>query len=131
MSDGFTGYYPYVAAAGLMLLGLYGMTLKTNLVKKLIGMNILQTAVILLYIVIAAKSGATVPILEHGGADGLGAAAHAAADPEHFVNPLPHALMLTAIVVSVATTGVSLTLLIRIKREFGSLEETDILRRGE
>ncbi|MBD3334003.1 MAG: NADH-quinone oxidoreductase subunit J [Candidatus Eisenbacteria bacterium] len=125
MKEAFLGYYAYVATVILFLLGIYGMTFKRNLVKKLIGMNIMQTAVILFYIIISTKWGATIPILEsaHGGA-------HAAIHPEDYVNPLPHALMLTAIVVSVATTGVSLALLIQIRKRFGTIEEPEILRRS-
>ncbi|MBU1700226.1 MAG: cation:proton antiporter subunit C [Candidatus Eisenbacteria bacterium] len=125
MSEAFLGYYAYAATVLLLLLGLFGMLMKRNLVKKLIAMNILQTAVILFYIIISTKWGSTIPILEH--------AAHGqehAINPEHFANPLPHALMLTAIVVSVATTGVSLALLILIKRRFGTLEENEILERS-
>lgn len=124
MSDGFLGYYAFAATAGLLVLGFFGMILKRNLVKQLIGMNIMQTAIILFYIVVSTKWGATVPILEHG-------AGHAAPEPSHFVNPLPHALMLTAIVVSVATTGVALSLLILIKKRFGSLEEPEVLERRQ
>jgi multicomponent Na+:H+ antiporter subunit C len=86
-------------------------------------MNIMQTAVILFYIIVSSKWGATVPILEHGGEH--------AVEPSHFVNPLPHALMLTAIVVSVATTGVALSLLVLIKKRFGSLEEPEVLERSQ
>jgi multicomponent Na+:H+ antiporter subunit C len=120
--EGFLGYYAYVAVLCLLLLGLYGMLFKRNLVKKLIGMNILQTAVILFYIVLSNKWGATVPILEEG--------MRHEPDPTRYMNPLPHALMLTAIVVSVATTGVSLALLIRIRQRFGSLEEPEILEKA-
>jgi len=117
----FTGYYAYVAAVAILIVGISGMLMRRNLVKQLIGMNIMQTAVVLFYIVLSAKHGATVPILEHG---------EAHPNPDHFVNPLPHALMLTAIVVSVATMGVALSLLIQIKKRFGSLEEDDVLKRS-
>jgi multicomponent Na+:H+ antiporter subunit C len=123
MNEGFLGYYAYAATVGLLVLGFFGMIMKRHLVKQLIGMNIMQTAVILFYIVVSSKWGATVPILEHG--------AEHAAEPSHFVNPLPHALMLTAIVVSVATTGVALSLLILIKKRFGSLEEPEVLERSQ
>jgi multicomponent Na+:H+ antiporter subunit C len=109
--------WPYVCTLVLMLIGLYGMLGKKNLVKKLIGLNIFQTAIILFFIVQAYKAGATVPIwdAQHG--------AVAAA----YVNPIPHGLMLTAIVVSVAITGVALALLIRIHRNFGTLDEPELL----
>jgi multicomponent Na+:H+ antiporter subunit C len=124
MSEGFLGYYAYAATVGLLVLGFFGMMMKRHLVKQLIGMNIMQTAVILFYIVVSSKWGATVPILEHG-------ATEHAVEPSHFVNPLPHALMLTAIVVSVATTGVGLSLLLLIKKRFGSLEEPEVLERSQ
>jgi len=117
--------YNYWVYITLMMIGLYAMIAKSNLVKKIIGMNILQTAVILFYVSIGAKQGATIPIIRHGHE---GAAAHAvrAAD---YINPLPHVLMLTAIVVSVATLGVALALAIRIYRQYGTLEEDDIATR--
>jgi len=117
-------YWIYIL---LMMIGLYAMIAKRNLVKKIIGMNIFQTAIILFYISIGAKRGATIPILEHGaghsGAPGV--------DPAAYVNPLPHVLMLTAIVVSVATLGVALSLVLRIYRRYGTLEEDEILERIE
>lgn len=113
------GRWPYVFTIVLLLIGLYGMMVKQNMMKKLFGMNIFQGAIILLFIVHAYKHGGTVPILD----DALGT------DPARYVNPLPHGLMLTAIVVSVATTGVALALLIRIYRTFGTIDESDLLRR--
>ncbi len=108
----------------LLLLGLYGMLMKRNLVKKLIAMNILQTAVILFFISIGAKKNATIPIIEHGHD-----AAHTAVTATHYINPLPHVLMLTAIVVAVATLGVALTLVIRVHQQYHTLEENEILER--
>jgi multicomponent Na+:H+ antiporter subunit C len=109
--------WPYVCTVVLMLVGLYGMLGKQNLVKKLIGLNVFQTAIILFFIVQAYKTGASVPIWDAR----LGAVADA------YVNPIPHGLMLTAIVVSVAITGVALALLIRIHRNFGTLDEPELL----
>lgn len=109
-------HWPYVATLVLMLVGLYGMALKRNLVKKLIGLNVFQAAIILFFIVHAWVTGGSVPIWD--------AALPDAAD---YVNPIPHGLMLTAIVVSVATTGVALALLIRIHRNFGTLDEDALL----
>jgi multicomponent Na+:H+ antiporter subunit C len=109
-------YFNYWLAAFLLLIGLYGMLAQRNLVKKLMAMNILQVAVILFFIALADKSGATVPIEIHG--------VHSATA---YINPLPHALMLTAIVVGVSTTGVALALLIRIHRRYGTLEEPEVL----
>lgn len=105
----------------LMMIGLYAVIVKKNLVKKIIGMNILQTAVILFFISVGAKKDATLPIIEHarGGVHAVRA--------EHFINPLPHVLMLTAIVVAVATLGVALALVIKIYRQYGTLDEDEIL----
>ncbi len=117
----FVARYNYWGFIILMMIGLYAMIAKRNLVKKIIGMNIFQTAIILFYISTAAKNHATIPILEHGHNGG-----HHAIHPEHFINPLPHVLMLTAIVVSVATLGVALALAVRVYRQYGSLEEEEI-----
>lgn len=108
----------YWLSGALLLVGLYGMLAAPNLVRKLMGMNIMQTAVIVFFLALAAKTGATFPLT------GPDAAAPAA---DAYVNPLPHALMLTAIVVGVSTTGVALALVIRIQRRFGTLEEPELL----
>ncbi len=112
-------YWVYIV---LMMIGLYAMIVKNNLVKKIIGMNIFQTAVILFFISIGAKNKATIPIIEH---------AHGTETPAiqavNYINPLPHVLMLTAIVVAVATLGVALALVIRIHRQYNTLEEDEIL----
>ena len=106
----------------LMLIGLFGIMIKKNIIKKIIGLSILQTAIILFFISIGAKKEATIPIIEHaqGGH-------HAAVQAIDFINPLPHVLMLTAIVVAVATLGVALALAIKIYRLHGTLEEDEIL----
>ena len=114
-------YWVYIT---LMMIGLYGIITKKNMVKKIIGMNILQTAVILFFISIGAKKNATIPIIEHTH-DG----SHTAIAATHYINPLPHVLMLTAIVVAVATLGVALTLVIRIHQQYHTLEEDEILKR--
>ncbi len=106
----------------LMMVGLFAMLTKKNLVKKIIGMNILHTAVILLFISIGAKRDATIPIVLHG--HGSGAHAVQASD---YINPLPHVLMLTAIVVAVSTLGVALALAIRLFKRYGTLDEDEIL----
>ncbi len=111
--------FPYWMCGALIAAGLYGMIAKRDLVKKLIGMNILQSAVILFFVAGSLREGATLPILLEHGAANAGAAG--------YVNPLPHVLMLTAIVVSVAITGVALAFLVRIHREFGSLDEESLL----
>ena len=112
----------YWMTIALMMVGLYAMIAKRNLVKKIIGMNILQTSVILFFISIGAKRDATIPIVVHDTAS-HSQSIHAA----DYINPLPHVLMLTAIVVAVATLGVALALVIRIFRQFQSLDEDDIL----
>jgi len=113
-----------------MMIGFYAMMAKRNLVKKIIGMNIFQSAIILFYISTSVKRGATIPILEH--AHG-GHGAHHAVDVMQYANPLPHVLMLTAIVVMVATLGVAVAVCIMIYRRYGTLEEDEIImgiRRG-
>ncbi len=116
--------YNYWAVVVLISIGLYAMIAKKNLVKKIIGMNIFQTAIILFYVSIGAKRGATLPIIEHG----HGHSAHAVHAVD-YINPLPHVLMLTAIVVSVATLGVALALAMRIYFHYGTLEEDEIQKK--
>ena len=113
-------YWLYVI---LMMIGFYAMIGKRNLIKKLIGMNIFQTAIILLFVSAGVKHGAKIPILDKYAVlkDGV--------DVASVVNPLPHVLMLTAIVVSVSVTGVALAILLRIYREYGTLEEDEILEK--
>ena len=102
----------------LFFLGIFGMITCKNYMKKLMCMNVMQIAVILFFLCFAQKTGAQIPVL-----DGILKAA------KDYINPIPHALMLTAIVVSLGTTGVALALLMRLKETFGSVEEDDILRR--
>jgi multicomponent Na+:H+ antiporter subunit C len=115
--------YNYWIYITLMMIGLYAMIAKNNLVKKIVGMNIFQTAIILFYVSIGVKKGATIPIIEGGGHG----AAHPAVHAVDYINPLPHVLMLTAIVVGVATLGVALALAIRIYNRYNTLEEDEIL----
>ncbi|MFZ5775921.1 MAG: cation:proton antiporter subunit C [Thermodesulfobacteriota bacterium] len=112
--------YNYWGALALLCIGLYGMIAKNNLLKKVIAMTIFQSAIILFYVSIGHKQGATIPILEHG-------VAGQAIDPTRYANPLPHVLMLTAIVVGVATLGVALAILQKIHRVYGTIEEDEIL----
>lgn len=100
----------------LFFLGVYGMISCKNYMKKMMSMNIMQIAVILFFLCFSQKAGAIIPIL-----DGTGS------DADSYLNPLPHALMLTAIVVSLGTTGVALALLMRLKESYGSVEEDEIL----
>ena len=93
----------------LFFLGIYGMVLAKNYMKKVMAMNVMQVAVIYFYLCFAQKDGAMVPVL-----DGI------TNNPNAYINPLPHGLMLTAIVVSLGTTGVALALLMRIRAPSGS-----------
>ncbi len=120
--------FNYLGYIVLMMIGLYAMIAKNNLVKKIIGMSIFQTAVILYYVSTAYKDGATIPILRHEAAHGNGHAENLVRAVD-YINPLPHVLMLTAIVVSVATLGVALALAIRIYDQHQTLEEDKILDR--
>ncbi|MFW6243980.1 MAG: cation:proton antiporter subunit C [Desulfovibrionales bacterium] len=117
------GKYNYWIYIALMMLGLYAMIAKNNLVKKIFGMSIFQSAIILFYVSIGVKENATIPIIEHGHGD----AAHHAVHAVDYINPLPHVLMLTAIVVSVATLGMALALSVRIYQKYNTLEEDEIL----
>ena len=117
------GQMNYWLASVLLLIGLYGILWRPNLAKKLMAMNILQVAVIMFFISLAVKTGATVPVERHY------ANVQAGLDIAAYSNPLPHALMLTAIVVGVSTTGVALALLIRIHRYYGTVEEPELLER--
>lgn len=113
-------YWIYVI---LMMIGFYAMIGKRNLVKKLLGMNIFQTAIILFFVSTGVKRGGGIPILDKYQALEKGV------EVSQVVNPLPHVLMLTAIVVSVSVTGVALAVLLRIYREYGTLEEDEILEK--
>lgn len=107
------GKYNYWIYVILMMIGFYAIIAKGNLIKKIIGMNIFQTAVFLFYISISKVKGGTAPI--------------AWDKAVLYDNPLPHVLILTAIVVSVSTTAVALALIIRIYKEYGTMEEDEIL----
>lgn len=104
----------------IFLWGFYIMLTRYNLVKKLVGMYLVQTSVIFFLVSISAKQGATVPVLL------------TTTDPVQavdYVNPLPHVLTLTAIVVGVATLGVALALCAAIYREYGTLDEEEVLKK--
>ena len=120
MIDFFLGHYVYWAVIILLVIGLYGMIFKKNLVKKLIGMTIFQVAIIMFYVASATKWAATVPVLDPA----LGAA-----DAAKYISPLQHCLMLTAIVVGVATSGVAFALVIVIYRHYGTLNESELMER--
>ena len=115
-------YWIYVI---LMMIGFYAMIGKRNLVKKLLGMNIFQTAIILFFVSTGVKKGGNIPIVDKY--QGLAGQINAASVD----NPLPHVLMLTAIVVGVSITGVALAVLQRIYKEYGTLEEDEILEKSQ
>jgi multicomponent Na+:H+ antiporter subunit C len=108
----FLGLFNYWIVIVLMMLGLYTVVSRGNLVKKIVGLNIFQTSVFLLYISMGKVTGGTAPILT--------------GKPEVFSNPLPHVLILTAIVVGVATTALGLALVVRIKNAYGTIEEDEV-----
>ena len=138
-------YFIYVV---LLLIGLHAMISKRNLIKKLIGMSIFQTAIILFYVSIAVKEEATIPIYkaehdphgevhQHPEEGGEESGVHHGAVPlkdeeiKQYANPLPHVLMLTAIVVGVATLGLALALTQRIYQGYGTIEEDELLTKIE
>ena len=104
----------YLIVILLMMIGLFLVISRANLVKKLVGLSIFQTSVFLFYITLGRVSGGTAPILTD-------------APDQLYSNPLPHVLILTAIVVGVATTALGLALILRIKESFGTIEEDEIL----
>ncbi len=109
----FASHYSYWITILLMVAGLYIMVARSNLIKKLVGLAIFQTSVYLLYIAPGKLIGGTAPIV----ADKF----------EVYSNPLPHVLILTAIVVGVATLALGLALVVRVHEEYGSIEEDAIL----
>jgi multicomponent Na+:H+ antiporter subunit C len=111
--------YVYVVVLALLAIGLYGMLAMGNLAKKLIGMVIFTTAIYLFFIHGSLQEGATSPIID----EALGS------DPANYVDPLPHLLILTAIVVGVGVLGVGLALLVRIHRAHGTLDEAVVADR--
>ena len=106
------GLMNYWAFIFLMMVGFYILISQGNLVKKIVGLNVFQTSVFILYISMGKIRGGTAPILTEG-------------DPI-YSNPLPHVLILTAIVVGVATTALGLSLVVRIHEAYGTVEEDDI-----
>lgn len=111
------GLYNYWVVIILMMAGFYIVLSRPNLIKKLIGLNIFQTSVFILYISIGKVSGGSAPIIAEG--------------VKSYSNPLPHVLILTAIVVGVATTALGLALVIRIKESYGTIEDDEINRMDE
>jgi len=111
------GLYNYWIVIALMMIGFYVVIARPNLVKKIAGLFVFQTSVFILYISMAKVSGGTAPILEEG--------------VKIYSNPLPHVLILTAIVVGVATTALGLALVVRINEAYGTINEDDIRRQDE
>lgn len=107
-----TGLFNYWIVIVLMMTGFYIAIARGHLVKKVIGLNIFQTSVFLMYITMGKVRGGTAPILKDG--------------VETYTHPLPGVLILTAIVVGVATTAVALALIVRIKESYGTIEEDEL-----
>jgi len=106
------GLYNYWVVVVLMMIGFYIVIAHGNLVKKIVGLTIFQTSVFIFYISMAKVDSGTAPILKEA--------------VETYSNPLPHVLILTAIVVGIATTALGLALSVRIKEAYGSIEESEI-----
>ena len=109
------GLYNYWVVVVLMMIGFYIVIAHGNLIKKIVGLSIFQTSVFIFYISMAKVDGGTAPIL----AEGI----------IKYSNPLPHVLILTAIVVGIATTALGLALAVRIKEAYGSIEEEEIQKK--
>ena len=112
MIDALLTHYNYYAVVLLLGIGVYMLVESPNLIKKVIGMNIFQTGIFLFFITAAYVGGGSAPVVGEGGGP--------------YVSPLPHVLILTAIVVGVALTAVALALVIRIYAEYGTLNESTI-----
>ncbi len=110
------GYYNYWVFAVLLMIGFYAIMSRDNLIKKLLGLSILQSAVFLMYITMNKVTGGTAPIMQPDSPHQL------------YSNPLPQVLILTAIVVSVSTTALALSIVVRIKETYGTVEEREILK---
>ena len=108
------GYYNYWVFAVVLMIGLYAVIARTNLIKKLLGLAIFQSAVFLMYITMDKVEGGTAPIIQKGVTDQI------------YSNPLPQVLILTAIVVGVSTTALGLAIVVRIREAYGTIEEDEI-----
>lgn len=117
MTELVLGHYNYWIVIFLMMTGFFIVLSRNNLIKKIAGLNIFQTSVFLLYISLGNVSGGTMPIVAEGF--------------DNYSNPLPHVLILTAIVVGVATTALGLALVVRIKESYGTIEEDEIHAKDE
>lgn len=108
-------HWNYFLVIALMMIGFYGVIARGNMVKKMVGLSIFQTSVFMLYISMGKVANGTAPILT-GQAETL------------YSNPLPHVLILTAIVVGVATTAVGYALIIRIYESYGTIEDDELIK---
>ena len=113
------GLYNYWIVIFLMMTGFYVVIARGNLIKKIVGLNIFQTSVFILYITVGKVSGGTAPIIVEGASDVV------------YSNPLPHVLILTAIVVGISTTALGLALIVRIKEAYGTVEEDEITEKDD
>ena len=109
---GLPGLFNYWFVFLLMMIGLYIVIAHENLIKKIVGLNVFQVSVFVFYISIAKIKGGTAPILD--------------SDIQIYSNPLPHVLILTAIVVGVATTALGLALIVRVQESFGTIEDDEV-----
>ena len=107
-------HYNYWVCVILMMIGFYGVIAKTNLVKKALSLSLFQTGVLVFYISIGKIDGGTGPVLDPRNPEAI------------YSNPLPHALMLTAIVVGVATLSVAMAIIVNIRERYGTIDERDI-----
>ncbi len=114
MTGWLAGHWHHVAVVALITTGLWVVISRDNLVKKMMGLNIFQVGVILFYVSMGKVIGGTAPILVEG-------------EQVVYSNPIPHVLMLTAIVVGVATTALGLSLVVRIQEAYGTVEEDEIV----
>lgn len=110
-------HYNYWIVILLMMIGFYIVITHANLIKKLLGLSIFQTSVFILYISMGKVIGGTAPILDEG--------------LRLYSNPLPHVLILTAIVVGIATTALGLALAVRLREAYGSIEEDEIQQQDQ
>lgn len=110
------GHLHYWVFAVLLMTGFYALVAKQNLIKKLLGLSIFQSAVFLLYITMAEIEGGTAPILQEGDAGQL------------YANPLPQVLILTAIVVGISTLALGLAIVVRIREAYDTIEDDEIRR---
>lgn len=118
--DFFVGHHSYWFVFLLSFIGLFGVVIKRNLFKKLIGLGIFQVSVIIFWLLAATKQFATVPVTDPNISPN---------DFNLYLNPLPHTLMLTAIVVGVATSGIAMALMIVIYKNYKTLDERDLLKK--